>query len=106
MAVSAIRFGHTVLSVRSGADWQISGTINPDAKGLYFSAGTYNGKPAWSLKNGTWFLWWLPPTSAYLLSQAKGVTGPAGWSTHSDPPIGVLLPYAGATGNAIVGIAQ
>ena len=77
--------------------YDISGAITPDAKGKYFTVGTYNGHPLYKRITGNWFLW---NNSAWYISAAPGQTTTPCWRNISGIE-GSYNPFSGATGNAI-----
>lgn len=37
---------------------EVSGVLTPNAAGLYEESGTYNGKPSYTCKTATFYIWW------------------------------------------------
>lgn len=97
----------TVLRVRGsspffvGADFQVTGTLGPDATGYFFAAGTYGGQPAFQRQDGAYWIYYIgEPLFAWYISTTKGHfenTWKRDW-----PVAGEYAPQGTNTGTATV----
>lgn len=82
-------------------DYLVSGTLNPDATGEYSDAGIHNGQPYYARDPNTYFLWWWPADSWWVISTALDNVGrPGCW--HSAAILGIYTPAWSYTGDATV----
>lgn len=82
-------------------NYSVSGTLIPDATGMFDYDGELNGKASFRRPDGLWFLWWHP-IGMWLINAIKGVIGGLKWE-HAFPDIkGEYLPNVGAAGIATV----
>jgi hypothetical protein len=83
---------------------QITGTLDPDAVGVYAEAGIYNGKPYYRRGGDAWYVWSIDDGGwETWLSTALG-SGAEGWFIAGDSPIGTMEPGGGLayTGNPLL----
>lgn len=88
-------------------DYEVTGTLAPDAAGYYVEEGIFQGRPYWARTIDPFFIWYSPrppPLFAVaVISEVLGVNLPAYWARNfPTPPPGVYLPYGTATGTATV----
>jgi len=85
---------------------KVTGTLNPDATGIYVENGTYNGKPAYERADGAYWIWWYNGiTEFWTCSAAKGSFGDSYWRLVIDQSLHLLgeySPVGTATGTATV----
>lgn len=55
-----------------GADYQVTGTIDPDVTGYYFEAGEHNGQPYYDHDPAPGCIWWQSAPPMWILSDAVG----------------------------------
>lgn len=79
----------------------LTGTLDPDATGLYIWTGTYNLKPYCALST-SWFLWWESSGTRWVISTTLGVEGAAYWERANASPIGTYTPAGDASGNGVI----
>ncbi len=85
----------------------VSGTLNPDASGLFERVGDYGGQHAWTRQTPGWSIWYCEPVGGFVISAAVGQqpTDPDNWWFHDFPPgdqLGAYSPVSPATGTATV----
>lgn len=78
------------------ADYQVTGSLTPDATGNYFVAGTYNLKKYYRRADGAYYIWWYagPLGAQWVISNELGVVG---WLRGSMDIEGPYIPYGGGT---------
>lgn len=81
---------------------KVTGTLSPDATGVYTENGTYNGEPAYERADGAYWIWML--NSRGYLSDTKGdwIEDYFWRSTPLTYPDGTYSPLADAEGTATV----
>lgn len=60
---------------------RVSGTLSPDATGLYWRRGTYNGKAYYERSSSGWRLWWRSSQLQWVVSLDLGASGADYWET-------------------------
>lgn len=84
---------------------RITGTLSPDATGIYTEAGTYGGSPYFRRGTDSWYLWRHYTSDGYWrITEAVGTStaGVARWANSSTDPVGTYSPGSPATGTATV----
>lgn len=79
----------------------VSGTLNPDATGMFDYDGQYAGKDSFRRPDGAWFIWWHD-LAQWVISIAKGNLVGNKWERHFPNIDGEYLPFGASTGNAYV----
>ena len=79
---------------------KVTGTLDPDATGVYVENGTYNGEPAYERTDGSYWIWHLS-SGTHVLSTAKDETD-ISWIQLFDGPAGEYQSNIGTTGTATV----
>ena len=88
------------LTVQQNGSLSITGTLGPDATGLYHPGPMYLAHPTWLRTDQAFSLWRYPPTPAWILSTAPGAGAGNWWVTNGT--IGNTLYHQGTyTGNAV-----
>jgi hypothetical protein len=83
-------------------DFNVTGTLSPDATCNYFEAGTYNGYPYYQHEEGNWFLWAFVSVPRWIISETVG-DGLIVWRKDGlETPVGAYDPYIGCSGIATV----
>jgi hypothetical protein len=85
----------------------VSGTLTPDATGVYTAAGLYNGLPYYRRGSDNYWIWYRTDNTSWVLSTvALGNSAVPIWFTngHSDETVltSTFSPNAPATGSATV----
>ena len=73
--VAAVTF-----TVEEQTAYEITGTLSPDATGVYVRNGQYGGKPAFERVDGAYWIWWNSAASGWYITCAKGVSLPGAWA--------------------------
>jgi len=83
---------------------EVTGTLDPDATGIYVEDGTYGGEAAYTKVGGGWFIW--AGAGTWHISDELGNTGSAEWT--NDSSLGDYAPYglSDATGTATVAATE
>jgi hypothetical protein len=79
---------------------RVTGTLVPDATGIYTERGTYNGEPYYESLDDLWFIWWTG--SQWILSTACGNPSVHSWIRNYINVIGDYDPYLVTSGIATV----
>jgi hypothetical protein len=53
----------------------VSGSLTPNAAGVYTVAGIHNGKPYYQRGSESWYIWYMSSNGAWILGQVLGVDG-------------------------------
>jgi hypothetical protein len=81
-------------------DYRVTGTLSPDATGVYAESGTYSGRPVYV--NGVYKLWWA---SVWVISLQEGDADPAwGSAITGNDPTGTYSSNVNTTGTATVAV--
>jgi hypothetical protein len=84
-------------------DYNVSGTINPDATGNYTENGIFNGFPAYELNGGGFWLYYQAGVNNYRLAICKGMIAHYWFNPISGTVVpGNYTPNGTHTGTAIV----
>lgn len=76
--------------------------LTPDATGLYFDAGEYNGKRSYQRAPNGWFLWWESAIEQWGITALRGETGVSWWTRVSPNIEGAYQAGGDAIGEATV----
>ena len=93
-------------------DLIVTGTLTPDATGVYEEAGIFNGQPYYQRTDSAYFIWVLtfgdPLNYQWLITDTLGVGGMFYWQKWTptyEPPTGIYAPGGFAYGTATVAAA-
>lgn len=82
-------------------DYNVTGTLVPDATGDYYLGGVLNGKNYYRRLDNAWFIWW-DGLNTWAITKVLGAT-PLDYWTRTDPLIvGAYTNNPEATGTATV----
>ena len=86
----------------------VTGTLSPDATGLYDYCQEYNGRPAWKLRTGNYWIWWNTATADWRITSDLGTaTTTNRWICQGTVALlSTYGPYGSATGTATVSAVQ
>lgn len=85
------------------ADYNVSGSITPNATCNYYLTGTYNENPYYARADQQFFIWYRNISQRYTITRVLGVTGTESWlNPILNTVIGTYAPLGYADGNAIV----
>lgn len=82
-------------------DYEVKGTLNPDATGDYFQDGTHEGTPCYRREDSAWWLWFAW-SIIWIISVEVGDAIHDQWERADPDPVGDYDPKANATGTATV----
>lgn len=86
------------------ADYNVTGTLTPDATCNYFLAGTYNGKPYYRRADGAYFIWWNVLNDTWFISSILGEYNPPYWFHDTELIVGIYEPGDETFGIATVSL--
>lgn len=79
----------------------VTGTLSPDATGIYCEAGTHNGEPYYKRTDGAFVIWW--DTNFWVITNELGDYTLAYWENLDTPKIvGPCEATAPSTGEAVI----
>jgi len=88
------------ISLSPSGSYTVSGSLSPDATGVYEEDGVYGGKMSYA-RAGEYYIWW--GGSMWVISQSKGLSLSPSWSRFSADIVGSYDPtIPGTTGVATV----
>jgi len=76
----------------------VTGTLVPDATGLFVEAGVYGGYPYYRRGDGAWFIW--SSGQGWYIGSSLGSMPDARWWNQETNPVGIYQPYNGGEGIA------
>ncbi len=85
-------------------DYDVTGTLNPDATGFYDVAGMHNGEPYLRRQDGAYFNWWDGIVIRNITPTLGGAVPPT-WSKIGTAIVGDYNPTLPYTGIATVSVA-
>ena len=79
------------------ANYVVTGTLSPDATGLYVENGVYDGKAAYERADGAYWIWWWSGENRWAISTAQGYLEDGVWWLASPDVEGEYTPlvYSG-----------
>jgi hypothetical protein len=80
---------------------KVTGTLSPDATGVYTENGTYNGEPAYERADGSYWIWLYTGGESWMLTDSLGIESSIWNKPGGSTPVGDYTPY-GTTGTATV----
>ena len=86
-----------------GFQHEVTGTLSPDATGLYDTTGSLNDHGYGQRQTNPWFIWYNSAADIWVISENLGSPMPAYWIRPAADGIeGQYTPQASASGTATV----
>lgn len=82
------------------ANYECTGTLNPDFTGDYEYTGVFNGKDLFRKGVTNQYCWWNPGTSSWIINNEVGIIDMPYFERVNADPIGEYQPEGGSTGVA------
>ena len=84
------------------ASYEVTGTLVPDATGIYVENGTKNGQPTYNRVGSSWHIW-SNGSGGWFIDDTFGVPPITGfWILPLGGPVGDYMPFMFGTGTATV----
>lgn len=87
------------------ADYEVTGTLTPDATGAYVTTADYDGRPTATRTDSLYVIWWWDLLMDWIIS-AEPANLDIFWSRNDGDIAGEYAAGAGATGTATVTAAS